>query len=120
MTSTSDNRIEHGGRIAGERYRMNQPELEQLEHAENATYALDVSLSGDTVWVTAHDGSCVGRFSKRFGIDVHRTVTEQLDGAQQCLFCTHGLAGENEWQAFRDAMYRHYSIDVPPETIRFQ
>ena len=30
-------------------------------------YSIDVSALGDTVWVTGDDGSCVGRFSKRFG-----------------------------------------------------
>ncbi|WP_158361681.1 hypothetical protein [Burkholderia pyrrocinia] len=45
--------------------------LEQL-------YSIDVSAGGDTVWVTGHEGSGVGRFGKRFGIDVHQTVTEQL------------------------------------------
>ncbi len=44
-------------------------------------YSIDVSALGDTVWVTGDDGSCVGRFSMRFGIDVHRTVTEQMAGA---------------------------------------
>lgn len=82
-------------------------------------YSIDVSAAGDTVWVTGHDGSCVGRFSKRFGIDVHRTVTEQLSGADQCLHCTHGAAGEPEWQVFREAVLRHHAIDVPIDTIDF-
>ncbi|MEX3985994.1 hypothetical protein AB4Y45_44805 [Paraburkholderia sp. EG287A] len=82
-------------------------------------YSIDVSSLGDTVWVTAHDGSCVGRFSKRFGIDVHRTVTEQLAGADQCLHCTYEPAREGEWQVFREAVLQHHGIDVPLDTIRF-
>lgn len=123
MTSTPDNTIGHNDSKAEERYTMSAPipEIpEQFGHEESAMYAIDVSSAGDTVWVTASDGSCVGRFSKRFGIDVHRTVTEQLAGAQQCLYCTHERAGEVEWQAFREAMLRHYRIDVPAETITFQ
>ena len=50
---------------------------------------VQVSQDGQTVWVHSADGSTVGRFSKRFGLDVHRTVTEQLQGASQCLHCTH-------------------------------
>lgn len=82
-------------------------------------YSIDVSTAGDTVWVTGHDGSCVGRFSKRFGVDVHRTVTEQLAGADQCLHCTHEAAGAEEWRAFREAVLMHHGIDVPVDTIRF-
>ncbi|KWB52725.1 hypothetical protein WL37_06175 [Burkholderia ubonensis] len=82
-------------------------------------YSIDVSSLGDTVWVTAHDGSCVGRFSKRFGIDVHRTVTEQLAGADQCLNCTHAPAGAIEWSVFREAIAKHYGIEVPVDAISF-
>lgn len=82
-------------------------------------YCIDVSVAGDTVWVTGHDGSCVGRFSKRFGIDVHRTVTEQLAGAGQCLHCTHEAAGVDEWRVFREAIRMHHGIEVPDDTIRF-
>lgn len=41
----------------------------------------EVVVSGDgaTVWVNGPDGSCIGRFSKRFGIDVHHTGTRQAE-----------------------------------------
>lgn len=84
-----------------------------------ALYSIDVSARGDTVWVTGHDGSCVGRFSKRFGIDVHRTVTEQMAGAAQCLHCTHEAAGATDWDVFREAVLLHHGIEVPMDTIRF-
>ncbi|KVD64489.1 hypothetical protein [Burkholderia ubonensis] len=82
-------------------------------------YSIDVSSLGDTVWVTAHDGSRVGRFSKRFGIDVHRTVTEQLAGADRCSQCTHEPAGVIEWSVFREAITKHYGIEVPVDAISF-
>lgn len=81
---------------------------------------IQVSALGDTVWITSDDGSCVGRFSKRFGIDVHRTVTEQLAGADQCLHCTHEAAGPAEWQVFCEAIKKHHGIEVPVNTIRFE
>ncbi|WP_084688044.1 hypothetical protein [Paraburkholderia oxyphila] len=83
-------------------------------------YCIDVSSRRDTVWVTAHDGSCVGRFSKCFGIDVHRTATEQLAGADQCLRCTHEPAGEAEWREFCEAVLLHHEIEVPFGTISFE
>ncbi|HDR9179264.1 hypothetical protein [Burkholderia vietnamiensis] len=82
-------------------------------------YSIDVSSNGDTVWVTGDDGSCIGRFSKRAGIDVHRTVTEQMAGAPQCLHCTHEAADETVWKLFRDLISRHFGIDVPADTIVF-
>lgn len=82
-------------------------------------YCIDVSSNGDTVWVTGDDGSCIGRFSKRFGIDVHRTVTDQMAGADQCLHCTHEPAGEGAWKLFRQLVRQHFGIDVPMETIVF-
>ncbi|KVR92326.1 hypothetical protein [Burkholderia vietnamiensis] len=82
-------------------------------------YSIDVSAAGDTVWVTGHDGSCVGRFSKRCGTDVHRTVTEQVAGADQCLHCTHQAAGAEEWRIFCEAVQTHHGIDVPVDAIVF-
>ncbi|MCY1366954.1 hypothetical protein D9M69_538650 [compost metagenome] len=81
---------------------------------------IEVSGLGDTVWVNAPDGSCIGRFSKRFGIDVHRTITDQMTGLDQCLFCTHEAAGPAEWEQFRAAMLKHYGIDVPANTVTFE
>lgn len=75
-------------------------------------FDIDVSQDGNTVWVTAADGSCVGRFSRCFGMDVHRTVSEQLAGGKQCLHCTHAPAGEAEWREFCDLMLQHHNIPV--------
>ena len=61
---------------------------------------VQVSQDGQTVWVHSMDGSTVGRFSRRFGLDVHRTVTEQLQGAPQCLHCTHEVPSHADWVLF--------------------
>ncbi|AQH05819.1 hypothetical protein A9R05_43180 (plasmid) [Burkholderia sp. KK1] len=82
-------------------------------------HELQVSALGDTVWVNGPDGSSIGRFSKRFGIDVHTTATAQMDGESQCLFCTHGAAGAAEWGAFRRAVLKHHGIDIPANLISF-
>ncbi|MCA8050734.1 hypothetical protein [Burkholderia arboris] len=82
-------------------------------------HEIEVSAAGDTVWVTGNDGSCVGRFSKRFGIDVHRTVSEMLAGAEQCLYCTHEPGGQDAWNAFRAAIAQHHGIVVPGHLISF-
>lgn len=81
---------------------------------------VQVSSDGRTVWVHAHDGSTVGRFSTVFGMDVHTTVSEQLQGASQCLYCTHTRPGQAEWQLFCQLMHRHYGISVPQSLVRLE
>ena len=78
-----------------------------------------LSSDGATVWVNASDGSCIGRFSRRHGIDVHTTSAEQLEGGRQCLFCTHEPADQAAWEAFCDAMLRHHRIPVDRGLVTF-
>lgn len=82
-------------------------------------YDIQLSGSGDTVWVTAADGSCIGRFSKRFGIDVHTAVTDQMAGKSQCLFCTHTPSVQADWDIFREQVLQHHSIEVPAQLIKW-
>ena len=60
-------------------------------------YEVECSADGNPVWEHSAEASTVGRFSRRFGMDVHTTVTAQLQGAGQCLHCTHAPAGKAEW-----------------------
>lgn len=76
-----------------------------------------VDATGGTVWVNAIDGSCIGRFSKRFGIDVHRTATAQLAGEDQCLMCTHEPGDAKAWADFVEAMRYHHGVEVPRDTL---
>lgn len=78
---------------------------------------IDVSADRATVWVHALDGSTVGRFSKQFGMDVHRTMTEQMAGASQCLHCTHGRPVRADWLKFCELMQQHYAIEVDTSLI---
>jgi hypothetical protein len=73
---------------------------------------IQVSACGRTVWVHAKDGSTVGRFSKEFGMDVHRTVTEQMQGKSQCLNCTHTKPTREDWVEFCRLISLHYGISV--------
>lgn len=90
-----------------------------IDMGQQPLYEISVSANGATLWVTGADGSCIARFSRHFGIDVHRTTAEQLAGASQCLFCTHGTAGRSEWEQFREAVRKHHGIDVPEDAITF-
>lgn len=87
--------------------------------AEEAMYEVIVSADGGTLWVNGGDGSCIGRFSKRFGIDLHNTATDQLAGLPQCLACTHGSAGSAEWALFRQQMREHHGVEIDDELLSF-
>ena len=82
-------------------------------------FELTVSSDGGTVWVNAFDGSSIARFSKRFGIDIHRSATEQLAGAGQCLYCTHEKALESDWLLFCDKVAELHNIRIPKDSITF-
>lgn len=79
---------------------------------------VQVSEDGNTIWVHALDGSTVGRFSTRFGMDVHTTITQQLEGASQCLHCTHTAASQDDWAQFCHLMQVHYGISVTRDAWR--
>lgn len=78
---------------------------------------LQRSENGNTIWVHGPDGSTVGRFDWRFGMDVHNTVAAQLEGAPQCLACTHEPATEKTWFQFVVAMREHHGIVVPKNIL---
>lgn len=82
--------------------------------------AVQVSADGRTVWVHASDGSTVGRFSAIFGMDVHRTVTEQLKGEGQCLHCTHERPTQSQWEEFCHLMMEHHGIAVDTAIMRLE
>lgn len=88
-------------------------------NSEFCAHAVQVSADGQTIWVHAGDGSTIGRFSKRFGMDVHTTVTAQLAGASQCLHCTHAPAGRDDWLMFCRLMRKHHGIDVDAALMAF-
>lgn len=71
----------------------------------------DVTSDGQTVWVNGPGGACLGRFGK-FGIDVHKTIEEQQNGASQCLFCIHAMTTLADWEAFRVSMELHHLVKV--------
>jgi hypothetical protein len=78
-----------------------------------------VSQDGKTVWVNGPDGSSIGRFSKQFGVDVHTSSSEQISGLGQCLACTHGRAGEKEWEVFRSKLLEHHGVRLKRDLLRF-
>ena len=93
--------------------------LNNIQSIDQSLFDIQVSILGDTLWVAGHDGSCIARFSKRFGIDVHTTVEDQMKGVGQCLYCTHEPAGQSDWDRFRAEVSNHHGIEIPAEMIVF-
>jgi hypothetical protein len=78
--------------------------------------AWQVDYNRSTIWVFLN-GDTVGRFSTKFGMDVHRTTKEQMAGKGECLRCTHTKPTYNDWDEFRFWMKHHYRIDIPENEI---
>ena len=76
------------------------------------SYEVQLSASRDAVWVHASDGSTVGRFGK-MGIDIHTSVTEQMEGSPQCDLCTHGLVTAEDWHTFRKEAFSRWGTKIP-------
>jgi len=83
------------------------------------TLSVETSADKSTVWVNYEDGSCIGRFSKRFGIDIHTTATEQMQGKGQCLYCTHHTATYEDWLIFCEKLKLYYSVKLDPALLTF-
>lgn len=90
--------------------------IEQMT-AHAADHEVNAEPVRGTVWVNGPDGSCIGRFSKRFGIDVHRTATAQLAGEGECIMCTHSPADHAAWLLFVRAMQEHHGVAVPGDLL---
>ncbi|PLZ01756.1 hypothetical protein CY652_13825 [Burkholderia sp. WAC0059] len=85
---------------------------------QETRYEIVVSTTGDTVWVNGDDGLCWARFSKRWGIDVHRS--EAMPPADsECLYCTHSKAGVEEWAVFRAEVLRHHRVVINTDALTF-
>lgn len=83
---------------------------------EHLEYELQLSALRDAVWIHASDGSTVGRFGRK-GVDLHTTVTEQMNGAPQCRLCTHGEPTYGDWQLFRDKALEWWGVEVPEDAF---
>lgn len=72
---------------------------------------IEITSDGKTVWVNDAHGCCIGRFSRN-GVDIHRTLAEQIEGASECLDCTHGI-DSGTWERFVAGMLEYHSVVVP-------
>lgn len=76
----------------------------------------EIQTDGRAVWVSGADGSNLGRFG-RWGVDVHTTIEAQMNGAGQCLVCTHGHTTLSDWRTFQHGMLEHHGVVVPDDVM---
>lgn len=84
-----------------------------------AIEAIEVIGDGKTVWVNNESGDCLARFGT-LGIDNHTSTEEQLNGASQCLYCTHGKTDINDWLTLKLKVNEIYGVHVPEQLSPFQ
>jgi hypothetical protein len=85
-------------------------ELGLLKGKGGALFEICTDELGHRVWINSEDGSSVARFNTSTGVDVHNTVTDQLAGASECLWCTHGKPDHKIWCEFILAVKEHFGI----------
>ncbi|MEZ8293455.1 hypothetical protein AB6D11_06330 [Vibrio splendidus] len=73
---------------------------------------------GKTVWLNNHSGDCLARFGLR-GIDIHTSASEQINGAKQCLYCTHTKTDVDDWHVFKRKVKELFGLDVPDHLSPF-
>ena len=76
---------------------------------------VEIKYDGRTVWANDVAGN-LGRFS-RFGIDVHRTLVEQENGAPECIACTHSEPHLPDWRQFQSLMQQHHDVVIGDECM---
>ncbi|MFT6347040.1 MAG: hypothetical protein ACJAYB_000021 [Psychromonas sp.] len=81
-------------------------------------YEIQTSANRDTVWIHCDDGSTVGRFSK-YGIDLHNSISDQMAGAPECRFCTHGAVNEKDWAMFIKKAFEFWGVVVDASSFDY-
>ena len=96
-----------------------QRDFESEALVQGKDYDIQVSQDKGTVWIHAADGSCIGRFSKRAGLDVHKSASVVMEGGTECLYCTHRPAGKDDWETFCEQVMFHHRVPVPLDLLEW-
>jgi hypothetical protein len=89
-----------------------------MDSSNKLEYEIQYSPSKDTLWVHCSTGETVGRFSARFGMDVHNTIKAQQNGAHQCLHCTHGKPTPEDFDLFCKKAKELWGVDIDKTQIQ--
>lgn len=82
-------------------------------------YEVQYSASKDTLWIHCSSGETVGRFSSKFGMDIHNTIAEQAKGSSQCLHCTHTKPTPEDFDLFCKKAKELWNVKIDKSQINF-
>lgn len=80
-------------------------------------YEICLDALGRRLWINADDGSAIARFNTATGVDVHNTASDQIAGAPECLWCTHGRPDYQTWQGFVESVNEHFGVLLSIDAI---
>lgn len=84
---------------------------------DGGLYEVIVDSKGKRVWINFQDGSSVARFNTETGVDIHNSITSQLEGLPQCLWCTHIKPCYETWIDFIAKVNELYGIKIDVNAI---
>jgi len=79
---------------------------------DDRLYEVCSDTLGRRVWINSDDGSAVARFNTSTGVDVHNSASDQMAGAPECLWCTHGKPDYKTWLGFIEAVSQHFGLQL--------
>jgi len=83
-------------------------------------YEVQYSENIEKLWIHCSTGETVARYDTRFGMDIHTTIQEQLDGKGQCLMCTHGKSNPKEFEQFCIKVKDLWGVIIDKNKITFE
>lgn len=88
-----------------------------MDSQDKLEYQVQYSASKDTLWVHCSTGETVGRFSSKFGMDIHNTIKDQEKGSPQCLHCTHGKPTPEDFDLFCEKAKELWGVEIDKSQI---
>lgn len=82
-------------------------------------YQVQYSCDKLRIWVHCSSGETVARYDTRFGMDIHTTIKQQMDGENQCLMCSHGKSNLDEFNKFCDKVKELWGVKIDKTQIEF-
>jgi hypothetical protein len=70
------------------------------------------------LWIHSTKGETVARFDVRFGMDIHCSLEEQLQGNPQCLHCTHEKPTKQDFYTFCRKVKELFNVKIQKDKIK--
>ena len=81
-------------------------------------YEVQYTAEKIKLWIHSSEGETVGRYDIRFGMDIHNSLEEQVNGKSQCLHCTHGKPNWNDFELFCEKAKILWRVNIDKSQIK--